>query len=93
MSDVLKQGLGKFGFSVVKGNIVQKVYDIDVKQADESAIAQKINDFKPYEELVPDYQVAVDLSGESRTADEKSSIELLKKSKLDYVKHYIDSID
>ena len=93
MSDVIKQGINNFDFSIVKGNIVQKVYDIDVKQADESAIVQKINDFKPYEELVPDYQVAVDLSGKNRSADEKNSVELLKKSKLDYVKHYIDCID
>lgn len=83
---------GKFDFSAVAGNIVQKVYDIEVKHADDIVVTQKITDFKPYEELLPDYQVKLDFSSMgSTTASE--SIALIKKSKLDYMKNYIDNID
>ena len=57
-------------------------------------INQKIASFKPYEELLPDYQVALDFT---KDVDESSSqanlVKMLKKSKLDYIKSYLDQLD
>jgi len=41
--------------------------------------------------LLPDYDVDLDLNSEMRMQNE--SIELIKKSKMDYVKNYIKNID
>lgn len=92
MSDVIDKSVDGYDFSCVTGNIIQKVYDIDISAADEAKITQRITDMKPYEELLPDYQVKLAF-GENSTAEEKTSIELLKKSKLDYVRNYVDNID
>ena len=40
---------------------MQKVYDIEVPSKVDAAVAQKIADFKPYEELTSDYQVKLDM--------------------------------
>ena len=45
----------------------------------------------PYEELLPDYEV--DLSFSSDIKIQNESIELIKKSKLEYVRNYISNID
>lgn len=80
-----------FDFSCIKGNIVHKIYDVDVDRAVDAKISQKITDWQPYEELLPDYDVDLDLNSEMRMQNE--SIELIKKSKMDYVKNYIKNID
>ena len=94
MSDVIKTGIDAYDFSTVKGNIVQKTYDVELSPADETRIAQKINDMKPYEELLPDYQVKIDYSAGTMSDDQAATyVDAIKKSKLDYVKSYIDNID
>ena len=80
-----------YDFSIIKGNIIHKVYDIDIDQITDSKINQKINDWQPYEELLPDYQV--DFSKNSDFTISNTAIELIKKSKLDYIKNYINNID
>lgn len=80
----------KFDFSVVKGNIVHKTYDVEVDRATDAKIQQKILDMKPFEELLPDYEVAVIDDAEQESS---ANIELLKKSKLEYISNYIDNID
>ena len=92
MSDIDQQGADRYDFSIVKNNIVQKVYDIEVPSKVDAAVAQKIADFKPYEELTSDYQVKLDMQ-DSDINDQSSAIAMMKKSKLDYVKHYISNID
>ena len=90
-SKVKKIGFDKFDFSDVSGNIVQKIYDEELTQSEEAKLAQKINDFKPYEELLPEYKVAIQYALKSK--DDQTSVELLQKSKLEYIRNYIDSID
>lgn len=92
-SDIEHVGISKYDFSPAKGNIVQKVYDIDVSMADDLKINQEIASFKPYEELLPDYQVALDFTKEETTLTQNSLVQKLKKSKLDYVENYIDQLD
>ncbi len=90
-SEIKKIGIEKFDFSQVTGNIVQKIYDEELTQAEEAKLLQKINDFKPYEELLPEYKVAIQYALKSK--DDQTSVELLQKSKLEYIKNYIDNID
>jgi oligoribonuclease (3'-5' exoribonuclease) len=53
-----------------------------------------IASYQPYEELLPDYRVQVDFSEESTSDESHSSlVSTLKKSKLDYIKQYIDQLD
>ena len=91
---MLDAGIDKYDFSEVHNNIVQKVYDVDVKLEDDLKINQKIALFKPYEELLPEYKVALDLA----KADSKDKIDikmesLISKSKLDYIDSYVAQID
>lgn len=90
-SEIKKTGFDKFDFGDVSGNIVQKIYDEELTQSEDSKLAQKINDFKPYEELLPEYKVAIQYALKSK--DDQTSIELLQKSKLEYIRNYIDNID
>lgn len=90
-SEIKRAGLEKFDFSNVSGNIVQKIYDEELTQAEEAKLAQKINDFKPYEELLPEYKVAIQYALKSK--DDQTSVELLQKSKLEYIRNYIDNMD
>ena len=90
-SEIKRVGFEKFDFSEVSGNIVQKIYDEELTQAEEAKLAQKINDFKPYEELLPEYKVAIQYALKSK--DDQTSVELLQKSKLEYIRNYIDNID
>ena len=90
-SEIKKIGFEKFDFSEVTGNIVQKIYDEELTQAEESKLVQRINDFKPYEELLPEYKVAIQYALKSK--DDQTSVELLQKSKLEYIRNYIDNMD
>lgn len=89
MSDVV-DNFDKFDFSIVKGNILHKIYDVEVDNVMDAKISQRINDLHPYEELLPDYEI--DLNSGSDIKMLNASIELIKKSKLDYIKNYIDNI-
>ena len=90
MSKVIAD-LDAFDFSCVKGNIIHRVYDVEVDRVLDAKISQKINDWKPYDELLPDYEVDIELNNDIKLQNE--SIELIKKSKLDYIKNYINNID
>ena len=94
-SRVLDAGIDKYDFSEVHNNIVQKVYDVDVKAEDDLKISQKIASSKPYEELLPEYKVALDLAHASDTSDEveMKMQSLISKSKLDYIDSYVGQID
>ena len=83
--------IDNFDFSVVKGNIVHKTYDVEVSVADDAKISQKINDWQPYEELLPDYDVKMSLN--SVLSSQNHIFEVLKKSKMEYVRNYIKNID
>ena len=80
-----------FDFSCIKGNIVHKIYDVDIEAADDAKLSQKINDQQPYEELMPDYEVTLKDTSTTEITDE--SIALIKKSKMEYVKRYVENID
>ena len=54
---IVTRDIDRFDFSIVKGNIVHKTYDVEVNVVDDARISQKINDWQPYEELLPDYDV------------------------------------
>ena len=88
VSQMLKDN---FDFSCIKGNIVHKIYDVDIEAADDAKLSQKINDQQPYEELMPDYEVALKDTPMTEITDE--SIALIKKSKMEYVKRYVENID
>ena len=92
---MLDAGIDKYDFSEVHNNIVQKVYDIDIKTEDDLKINQKISSSKPYEELLPEYKVALDLSHASEQSDEVAveMQSLISKSKLDYIDSYVGQID
>lgn len=93
-SKVLEDGIDSYDFGDVHDNIVQKVYDIDVKVEDDLKINQKIASFKPYEELLPEYKVSLDLSHSSENGEVDVKMqELISKSKLDYIDSYVSQID
>ena len=79
-----------FDYSILAGNIVQKIYDTDISHEEDIEITKRIASINPYEELLPEYKVCVKNGNNqpsSRTA------ELIKKSKLDYLKNYVDEMD
>ena len=92
ISDVINQGVDSYDFTQVKGNIIQKVYDVEIDRKDDAKISQKIIDMKPHEELLPEYAISISVSSDN-DAETSKSIELLKKSKLEYIQNYIDNID
>ena len=92
-SKILDIGIDKYDFSQAKGNIVQKVYDSDISMEDDLKINQKIASFNPYEELLPDYQVALDFAKDEDTEHQDNLVKMLKKSKLDYIERYIEQLD
>ena len=91
-SEITKCGIDAFDFSIAKGNIVQKVYDVDISMEDDLKISQKIASFKPYEELLPDYQVALEFTKDTNE-NQSHLVKMLKKSKLDYIESYISQIE
>ena len=91
MSDVTANGVDGYDFSAARGNIVQKVYDVDVDPATDQAVNLKIAAASPYEELLPDYQVK---PADARIgSDDEFSAESIQKSKISYIKNYIDKMD
>lgn len=92
-SDILAEGVDKFDFSSARGNIVQKVYDTDLPVEIDLKANQKIASFKPYEELLPDYQVQVDFTRAVDDMSHSSLVQMLKKSKFDYIRSYIEQLE
>ena len=90
MSEAVKD-IGGYDFSKVRGNIVKKVYDCDVDRISDAKVSQKIQDFKPYEELIPSYDASIAYGNDVKIENE--SIALIKKSKLEYIRNYISNID
>ena len=90
-SKILSQGIENYDFSEASGNIVQKVYNVDVSREDDLKISQKISSFKPYEELLPDYQVALKMQSMNESQEDNLA-KMLEKSKLDYIENYINNI-
>ena len=87
----LAKNINTFDFSCVKGNIIHKIYDVEIDRVLDAKISQKITDWSPYEELLPDYEV--DIETDSAAKIQNETISLIKKSKLDYIRNYIDNID
>lgn len=92
-SKVLGLGIDKYDFSDVRGNIVQKVYDVDVKVEDDLKISKKISTFRPYEELLPEYKVALKLESCKKDDIDIKMQSLISKSKLDYIDSYVEQLD
>jgi hypothetical protein len=90
ISEVI-ENFESYDFSKIKGNILHKIYDVEIDNVLNAKINQKINDWQPYEELLPDYDIDITTSSEIKIQNE--SIALIKKSKLEYIKTYIDNID
>ena len=89
MSDIVLHGVDGYDFSGVKGNIVRKIYDCEIDRVLDSEISRKIADNGPYEELNPEYEV----SEAYDDSPDKNTIELIKKSEIQYIRNYIDTID
>jgi len=87
MSRIVKN-IDGFDFSVITGNIVHKIYDVEVDRVLDAKITRKIVDAKPYEEITPEY----DIRTSSESIDDET-VRALKKSKLEYLHNYINSID
>jgi len=89
MSEVVSAGPENFDFSKVKSNIVKKLYDVPVDKAKDAVIDKSISGFSPFAEALSEYEIAAqDSSGivSSKTLD------LIKKSKIEYIRSYIDDI-
>lgn len=87
---LLVSNIKTFDFSSLNGNIVQKIYDIDISHDEDIEISKRITDANPYEELLPEYRVNIknnDNLPNSKTA------ELIKKSKLEYLRNYVDEMN
>ena len=77
-----------FDFSALAGNIVQKVYDVDVDRDFDGEVSMRIAAACPYEEVMPEYKVSIKSDG---TPSSKSA-ELIRKSKLEYLRNYVDEM-
>ena len=89
MSEVVSSGIENFNFSKVKSNIVKKLYDIPVDKSQDAEIDKAILGFTPFAEALSEYEItAQDSSG----IISNKTLELIKKSKIEYIKSYIDDI-
>lgn len=89
MSEVLTVGPDDYDFSKVAGNVVKKLYDIEVSKPNELKIEQAITDNRPFEEALSEYEV--ESSGDSGIISNET-LEVIKKSKLEYIQSYLDRI-
>lgn len=87
MSDLITD---EFDFAIAAGNIVQRIYDVEVSRAQEITVQQKLDAVRPYEEILPDYLVKPDHAPASE--DSTFSVDAIRKSKLDYIKNYVMSL-
>lgn len=85
-SDIIKTGIDNFDFSILRNNIVQRVYDIEISSLDEFKIQEKIQQSHVYEELIPRYDkdtvslLNLDKSGDLENTEENNDESLLHKS-------------
>lgn len=91
MSTIINEGVDNFDFSIIKGNILKKIYDVEIDRITESKINQKIIDYQPYEEVLSEYNVQPFSSNDGKVDNE--TLSLIKKSKLEYIKNYISNMD
>lgn len=89
MSNIV-DNIETYDFSIVTGNIIKKIYDVNVDRVIDSKITHKIIDYKPYEELIPEFEV--DINNEEHDIITES-VECIQKSKLEYIRNYISNID
>ncbi len=89
ISEIVKD-VDNFDYSQITGNILHRIYDVEVDNVTDAKITQKIIDFKPFEELPPDYSSSVTYSDENGN---ENSVDLIRKSKLDYLRGYINNMD
>lgn len=69
---------------------MQKLYDVEVSAEDDRLIQQRITDAGPYEEIVSDYRVKLDFSN---GGGEENPVDVIRKSKLEYIRKYIENMD
>lgn len=91
ISDIMDAGPDKFDFSRVRGNIVQRLYDVEISPEDDRQIQRRITDACPFEEAVSDYRVKLDFS--AGCGGGENPIDVIRKSKLEYIRKYIDGMD
>ena len=91
-SEVKKTGIDQFDFSNVAGNIIQKVYDVDMTLDEDLKLNQKISSYKPYEELLPEYEVQLNFNSVT-DKEEQNIAQMLKTDKLTYIQKYIAQLD
>jgi DNA repair exonuclease SbcCD nuclease subunit len=89
MSEIIED-IDSFDYSIVTNNIIQKIYDIEIDRVQDAKITQKIIDNNPYEESIPIYEVT---TNDNNITVQSETLDNIKKSKLDYIKSYIDNID
>lgn len=90
ISDILNQGIENYDFSIIKNNIIKKIYDVEIDFQTETSINQKILDNLPFEESLSEYSVALSVDNSIITNE---SLETIKKSKLEYIRNYIHNMD
>ena len=80
-----------FDFSVVKGNFVMRVIDKEISVDLNAKIENQISNNLPFEQELSEYTIQSKTVIEDEIDSEK--IDAIKKSKLEYIKLYIDTID
>lgn len=92
MSEILSEGVESYDFSKCRGNIVHRIYDVEVDRVKETEILQRINDNSPYEELSPDYELMF-TSGKCDDPGLMESISAIKTSKMEYLHRYVEKMN
>ena len=92
MSEIMREGIESYDFSRCRGNIVHRIYDVEVDRVKETEILQRINDNSPYEELSPDYELMF-TSGRCDDKDVAESLTAIKTSKMEYLHRYVDKMN
>lgn len=90
-SDIKKVGIDNFDFSILKNKIVKQIIDFQFDREDALKISNIISTIGVYEELPADYNLIGSISPDDNSNDEIG--EMIKKSKVDYIKTYINSIE
>lgn len=89
MSEVVAAGPDKFDFSKVKGNIVKKLYNVQVDKALDAFVDKAISGFSPFAEALSEYEIAAQ---DSSGIISNKTLDLIKKSKIEYIKSYLDDM-
>jgi len=89
MSEVISAGIENFDFSVVKGNIVKKLYNVQIDKTQDASINKAVSLFSPFAEALSEYEIA---SQDSSGIITSKTLDLIKKSKIEYIKSYINDI-